>query len=362
MATPALLFLRPEHFARQEEVLVTLGALAASTFTFSTGVPAVRLSSDMGNTVILPFQGQHVWSAHFGGRDLSWDSMVKEPTTGAPFLNTFGGMLQHCGLLAIGGPGPRDTHALHGEFPNAPMQEAWIEAGSDEQGDYLALGGSYTYAAAFANHYVARPSIHLHAGETLLHVSLEVTNLKRTPMDLFYLAHINFLPVDGGRLVYSAPRDPAHVRARAEIPTHVAPKPGYVELIDSFKSDPLRHETLEGGEIYDPEVVFFIDYTADDDGYAHTLQVHPDGSADYVRHPPAELPRVTRWISRTPDQDAIAIAELGTAEPMGYSAAKEKGMAWVLGPGESYRCAYSFGMLPADVAGAVAKRVDAMRG
>ena len=37
-----------------------------------------------------------------------------------------------------------------------------------------------------------------------------------------------------------------------------------------------------------------FDYVADDAGWAHTLVVHPDGSADYIRHRPAQLPCATR--------------------------------------------------------------------
>ncbi|MGL4651388.1 MAG: DUF4432 family protein, partial [Caldilineaceae bacterium] len=134
MAGTARIPLHPEQFGRHEEILLEFGPLQASGFAFATGVAAVRLRSDKGEVVILPFQGQHIWSASFGGRELSWRSMVQEPRPNVDFLSTFGGMVQHCGLLAIGGPGPDDKHAVHGELPNAPFQEAWLEVGSDAQG------------------------------------------------------------------------------------------------------------------------------------------------------------------------------------------------------------------------------------
>jgi len=353
--------LNATHFTRHEETLVEYGVLSASAFTFSTGVCAVRLRSDAGDVVILPYQGQHVWSARFGGRDLCWHSMVKEPRPNTDFLGTFGGILQHCGLLAIGGPGPKDTHALHGEFPNAPFQDAWLVVGSDEQGEFIGLSGEYRHAAAFGNSYAARPLVKIYPGGTTAHVSLEVENRRQTPMPLFYLAHINFRPADGGRLVYSAPRDAANVRPRVEMPTHLNLKPDYLELIASLKEDPLRHEQIVPGQAYDPEAVFFIDYVADANGNAYTLQVHPDGSADYVRHRPSELPSVTRWISRTPDQDSMAMAELGTAEPRGFAAMMERGDAVMLGAGECFRCSYEFGMLPAAVVPPLVAKVEAMR-
>lgn len=353
--------LRPEQFGRHEETLVEFGALSASAFTFSTGVAAVRLRSDVGEVVILPFQGQHIWSARFEGRDLGWHSMVKEPVPNVDFLTTFGGIVQHCGLLAVGGPGPTDKHPVHGELPNAAFQEAWLLLGSDGQGDFIGLSGEYRHAAAFGHSYAVRPLVKLYAGETLAHVEVEAENRASSPFPLFYLAHINFRPVNGSRLVYSAPRDPAHVRVRAEIPAHITPKPGFRELIESLKQDPFTHEAIEAGQAYDPEAVFFIDYTADADGFAHTLQVHPDGSADYVRHRPAELPSVTRWISRTPDQDSLAMAEVGTTDPIGYTAAMAKGGAVMVGAGERWHCAYDFGALPSAQAAPLVQKVAALR-
>lgn len=354
--------LRAEQFGRHEELLAESGVLSATAFRFSTGVAAVCLRTDVGETVILPFQGQHVWSMHMGGRDLGWKSPVKEPCPNSDFLHSFGGIVQHCGLLAVGGPGPGDSHGLHGELPNAPFQDAWLLAGSDEQGDWLGIGGEYRNAVAFGRRYAVRTLLKLHVGQTTARVEVEATNLSITALPLFYMAHINFRPVDGGRIVYSAPRDRAHVRPRTVLPAHITPKAELVELMERLERDPLSHETLVAGQPYDPEAVFFIDYTPDGEGYGHTLQVHPDGSADYVRHRPAELPYVTRWISRTPDQDSIAIAEIGSAEPLGYTAAMERGMAVMLPGGKSWRCAWDFGMLPAEQAAPLVARVDAARG
>jgi hypothetical protein len=58
-----------------------------------------------------------------------------------------------------------------------------------------------------------------------------------------------------------------------------------------------------------------IDYLADEEGWAHSLQVHPDGSADYVRHRPTELDKSMRYGnglavasgSRADDAQAVAM-------------------------------------------------------
>jgi hypothetical protein len=292
------------------------------------------------------------------GRDLMWRSPVGEPQPTQDFLATFGGFLQHCGILGVGGPGPADTHALHGELPNAPFQEAWIVGGADERGDYLGVGGAFTNAAAFGQRYRVETALKVYPASALMRMTIGIKNEKATPMEMFYLAHINFRPVDHGRLVYSAQRTPEHVRVRTEVPSHIKAAPGYGEMLQRLAKEPALHETMLPGQQYDPEAVFFIDYDSDAEGWAHTLQVLPDGSADYVRHRPVELPKVTRWISRTPNQDSLAMAELGTSEPEGATRERAKGNANVLAAGEEFWASYDLGALSAEEAKPVVEKVS----
>jgi hypothetical protein len=164
-------------------------------------------------------------------------------------------------------------------------------------------------------------------------------------MELMYLAHANFRPVDHGRLVYSAPCTPQHVRVRSSIPSHVRPAPGYREFLEELAAHPEQHNVLAPGLAFDPEVVFFVDYLADAAGWAHSMQLHPDGSADFIRHRPSQLDHGVRWISRTPDQDALGIVLPATAEPEGYSAEKAKGHVKTLAGGAEWRCDMELGAL-----------------
>ena len=150
------------------------------------------------------------------------DHEVDVPRAGAgvPFLETFGGFLQHCGVLGVGGPSPKDTHPLHGELPNAPYERAYLVLGEDERGAYIGLGGGYRHTVAFSASYLAEPLAKLYAGETLFDVEMTVTNLKASPMELMYLMHVNFKPVDYGRLVYERG---VHPRARARAQQHPGP-------------------------------------------------------------------------------------------------------------------------------------------
>ncbi len=337
--------LTPAMFSANERILVTHGALTASAFLFDTGVAGLRLRNDLGEIVLLPFQGQQVWSVSFRGRNITMRSMFAAPRATRTYLETYGAFCLHCGFTAMGVPTGGDTHPLHGELPNAPYTKAWIEAGSDERGDYLVLGGEYQHTVAFSTNYRAEPRVKLYANSSLFTIAMTVTNLKATPMEYMYMAHVNYRPVDNGRLVYSAQCTPEHVRVRRSIPSHVKPAPGFAEFLDELAADPARHNVLKPGLAFDPEVVFFIDYLSDAAGSAHTMQVHPDGTADYIRHQPQELDHGVRWICRTPDQDALGMVLPATAEPEGYSAEKAKGNVKVLGPGAVFHCEMECGVL-----------------
>jgi hypothetical protein len=92
--------------------------------------------------------------------------------------------------------------------------------------------------------------------------------------------------------------------------------------------------------------VLFLDYLPDELGWAHALQVHPDGSADVVRHRPEQLNHALRWICRTPDQDAIGF-EPATAEGTGFTSEKKKGNVRYLPPQGVFQCDLQIGVLSA---------------
>jgi len=349
--------LKSSLFGARESVLVTHGMLSATAFRFDSGVCGLRLTNEVGHLVVLPFQGQQIWSAVFNGRALTMKSMFDEPRPTQEYLQTYGGFYLHCGATAMGAPSAEDTHPLHGELPNAPYQEAYVVVGQDDRGPYIGVGGKYQHTVAFTCNYVAEPLVKLYASSTVFPVSLTLTNLMHSEMEFMYLAHINFRPVDNGRLVYSAPPVPERVRVRTSIPTHIRPRPGYVEFIEELRQHPEKHHVLSSDLVFDPEVVFIIDYLADEEGWAHSMQVHPDGSADYIRHRPAHLDTGIRWISRTADQDALGIVLPATAGPEGYLAEKARGKVKVLPPLGRFHCDVEVGVLNLDEAALVEEKV-----
>ena len=357
------LHLTPAFFHERERVLVEHGPLTASAFRYDTGVCALRLQNELGELIMLPFQGQQIWSATFGGRNLTMKSMFTEPSPTRTYLENYGGFLLHCGATRMGVPAAGDDHPPHGELPNAPYQRAWLTLGADDRGAYIELSGEYEHIVAFNFHYIARPQVRLYAGSARFPISITISNLKQTPMDLMYLAHINFRPVNHGRLAYSAICSPEHVRVRRSIPSHIHPPAGYAAFLDELAAHPEKHNVLAPDLAFDPEVVFFIDYVADADGWAHSIQVHPDGSADYVAHRPDRLTHGIRWISRTPDQDCFGLCLPATAEPEGYTAEKAKGNVRSLAGGASVRFEMEAGYLAPAEAAQMAEEINAlMRG
>lgn len=362
MDTPTIkIHLRPTMFGERERMLAEWGELRASTFRYDSGVAALRIANNSNNIALLPFQGQQIWSAMVAGRELTMKTMFDYPRQTPQYLETYGGFLLHCGATAMGVPGKEDTHPLHGELPNAPYQEAYLVAGEDAGGVYMALGGRYQHTVAFSHNYSAEPFVKLYAGSWLINVEMTIINLKNTPMELMYMAHANFRPVNHGRLVYSAPATRDAVRVRRSIPSHVRPNPAYIEFLDELARRPELHHVLDPKLVFDPEVVFYIDYRADTQGWAHTLQVHPDGQADYIRHRPAQLEKGVRWICRTPDKDALGLVLPATAEPEGYLAEKAKGNIKILPPHGVFFAEYDLGALSAQEAAAIEERINAIR-
>jgi hypothetical protein len=345
MLARTLFHLMPETFCEKEKLLVETSTFVISTFRYPSGVCALRLRNDRGYLVMLPFQGQQIWSAEFDGRDLTMKSMFSAPNQTRSYLENYGGFLLHCGATAMGVPSGPDTHPLHGELPNAPYEKAYLVLGEDERGEYVALGGRYQHTVAFSHNYLAEPEVRLYADSALFKILLKITNLKYTPMELMYLAHINFQPVMDSRLAYSAVCTPENVRVRTSIPSHVRPGPGYAEFLQELQSNPSKHHILQRELLFDPEVVFFINYLADTAGWAHSLQILPDGSADYVAHRPDQLDKGVRWICRTPDQDALGLVLPATAEPEGYHIEKAKGNLKIIPVGQSWHCEMLAGAL-----------------
>ncbi len=356
-----VIHLSEQMFRDKRHLLLDTEDFVVHTFLFDSGVAGLHISNTRGHIVMLPYQGQQIWSAHFDGRDLGMKSMFSEPQPTSTYLHTYGGFFIHCGATRMGVPGPQDNHPLHGELPNARYQKAWLTLGNDERGEYLAISGAFRHTVAFNDNYVATPEVRLYANQTIFTVTMRIHNDKKTPMDLMYLAHINYRPVDMGALHTSAPSNADAIRVRRSIPSHISPPAGYREFIESLGQHPEQANVLRPDLGFNPEVVFTINPNADAQGWAHSVHVHPNGSADYVAHRPSQLPFTIRWISRTPDQDCLGFAMPATAEPEGYSAEKAKGNLQQIAAAHTWQCDFIVGALDVGQTTDVLSRIRALQ-
>jgi Domain of unknown function (DUF4432) len=360
----------PEHiainlnavaFGPGETVIAEGDGLVASVFRYGSGVAALRIRNKVGEIIVLPFQGQQIADATFHGRRLTNRTMFDEPVPSSTYLGNCGGFLVHCGATAMGNPAPEDNHPLHGELPNLPYVSASLLAGHDAQGAWMGLTGLARHTVAFTHNYEIRPVVKLHTGAGVIDAEVAIRNLKHTPMELMYLAHVNFRPHDGGRLFDTVPDDAESIRIRTRLPGLFKPSESHKALLEKLKTDPALHRVLPAAGGIDPELVMGLSFRADTDGWAHAMQQLPDGSGDFISHRPDELPGGVRWIARNANQDALGLFLPGTAEADGYTAEKAKGNVLELAPRATFRCSLRFGALTASEAREMTAMIDGLR-
>lgn len=353
--------LHDSMFGESERCLAVRGALRAFTFRYPSGVAALRIENGAGSAILLPFQGQQIWDAEFLGRRLTMRSMFDEPLPTQDYLATYGAFFIHCGGTSMGNPGPGDTHPLHGELPNLPYQSAMLRFGEDAAGAYVELSGQGRSRKAFDHDFAARPSLRLDEGGTSFRAVMAVENLSRKPMPFLYLAHINFLPVDGGVLVDTVRDDRKDAVVRQPDLADDAPDPVRAYHA-SVARDPASHRLLNAGQPIEPELVMTMTASAGSDGWAHAVQRLPGGSGDFVSYRPSELPFAVRWITRSGDQDALGLVLPATAPPDGLAAARRNGQILWIDPGQAFRTEFVFGALDASARETLESEITEIRG
>ncbi|MEO9228419.1 MAG: DUF4432 family protein [Devosia sp.] len=335
------------RFSERERTVVESGALSVTAFRYDSDVAALRVKNAVGEVILLPFHGQQIWDATFYGRGLKMRSVFSEPAAATEYLSNYGAFLLHCGAQAMGNPGPTDTHPLHGALPHAQFQEAWLTLGIDAGSRHVTLSGTYRHRVAFGANYLFSPSLRVAENTGRLRLEVSVRNTRSKPMDLMYLAHINFRPVNGARILDAIPDDRRFIRLRRRLPEFFAQDESYQNLVEQITADPATHRDVVAGRAIDPELVFGLDCVPGLDGWAHALQRLPDGTADFVSHRPAELQHAVRWMTRNGDEDALGLVLPATAEADGHDAEVKKGNVGQLAPGAEFRSTIDFGALTA---------------
>lgn len=349
-------------FTEKEKVFLQNEAFTAALFRYSTQVCAVRLSNSKISLVVLPFQGQQVWRFESPIGDLTMKSIFEEPENTTRFGLNYGAFLIHCGLTANGNPSAEDSHPLHGELPNCRYQEAWLSIGSDEDGGYLSLGGSYTYRNSLEYHYEFAPELRLRPDSALVDVRIQARNFRPKPMKYMYMAHINWLPVDGSRLVYSA--DPKATEVFSDTFGLLnSDQQKFMNYTERLIADPTIADHIDSStQYYDPELCMYLHPTPDEQSCAHAMQVYPGGDAAYVAFRTTELPNAVRWFARTGSEDALAFAIPSTNNHLGFARNDAQGLIREIEAKSCLEMRYQFGYLTTDERRKVESKINHVLG
>ncbi|MCL4376939.1 MAG: DUF4432 domain-containing protein [Actinobacteria bacterium] len=326
MSSTGEINLEKEYFSEKPSYMFNSKNLKAQIFKYESGLSCIKLENSKGYITMLPYMGQMIWDVIFENRNLTMSSSFSKPVPTELFLNTYGGFLMHCGVIRMGCPSKEDTHKLHGELPVADYQKAKIVIGEDIRGKFIGTTGTFEYNIAFGSHYLAVPLVKLYENSTILEISINIENLSHYPMELMYLAHINLKPIENGRILQSLGWTKDDLKVRDSIPDHVSVPEGYQGFIAKLKEEPSLTRIIKKSDSYNPEIAFFLSKPkTDDKGYAHFLQVHPDGTSDYISYKPEEFDHGTRWFCITDDTQALGLVLPATADAEGYIAEKKKG-------------------------------------
>ncbi|MPM01567.1 hypothetical protein SDC9_47807 [bioreactor metagenome] len=348
-----------EYFGEKEKVLLKKGQFRVSLFRYQSGVCCVKVSNEKGFFTVLPFQGQQIWRMEFLNHPLVMKSEFEEPVPTSDFHTNYGMFLLHCGLTAMGNPTKDDTHPQHGELPFAVYNEAFLISGSDEEGEYVGVGGTYNHARAFRVNYDFQPVYKLHSGASTIDVEVSFTNKRSEPLEYFYMCHINYRPIDGSRLEYSAKRETIKPHYALSPRLSEEKKLKYKEYFDRISKDPRIPDWVDKeNQMYEPEICFTVTYDHDSDNFAHTLQILPDGCSCYVRHDPTVLPVGLRWIARTCGEDAMGMVLPATAEHLGYLYCKAHHFERYLDPEKTITYKIKTGILDPDGTKEIIKKIN----
>ena len=338
-----------DMFTSARRLLARHGDIVVHAFRYPAGVAALEIENGAGRVVLLPFQGQQIWDAEFGGRRLTMQTWFDQPLPTRDYLSTYGAFFIHCGGTAMGNPGPEDDHPLHGELPNMPYERAQLVFGSGAQGDWVELTGLASERRAFSHSFEMRPRLRLVAGESAFDIRFEVENKAGSVLPFFYLGHINFRPVGGAVIADGLRDDRSEIVLRPPVLPPDAPE-DVRAFHEAIAADPARHRHIGLNQRVEPEMVMTLRPPADMDGWAEARQIHADGSADFVRHRPDQLPFSVRWMTRGVDRQALGFSLPASAPPDGKKAGLANGQAILLAPGARFGAHLRFGCENAVVA------------
>ncbi|MDP8161548.1 aldose 1-epimerase family protein [Pasteurella skyensis] len=323
--------LYPHYFMSEENIILQSQQFTVSASCYPNNIATLTIKNKRGYIEILPFMGQMIWDAKFDNVSLRMDNMFSQPQHGKTIVDTYGCFAFHSGLLSNGCPTVNDNHPLHGEFPCARMDKAWLEISEES----IRIVSEYEYVQGFGHHYLAKPSVTLKANEARFDIDMAVTNLSNyQPMPLMYMCHINYAYVENGVMSQNIPNEA--LQLRQSIPAHVKPTPEWEEFNKDILNGKIDANVLNKPQCYDPEIVYFADNLQQ---YADDLEFEltdPQQAVTFsTKFASNEFPNATRWILHNPDQKVAAFVLPATARPEGYLAAEKANTLQWLAAGET---------------------------
>ena len=346
--------LLPEAFGPVERSLVAADAGEITGFRYPSGVEALRVRTDRVEMVVLPFTGQQIWRLVVDGEDLTMRTMFDEPLDVPVFGLSYGPFMMHCGLAGMGNPGPADSHPPHGELPLARYGSAFVEAGGDEAGPWLAITGEFVHRVSHTLHYAFVPRITVRLGSPVLELVTVIENRRGTSFDYQYLCHVNWAH-GPGELIQSVPMSGDHFVLYPDAGADEITR----RLTDAFTAEPSASNRLTADDHVVPEYVALTRPLADAGGLAHYLLQRPDGRAAWVGFEVAHLPYGIRWISRTSDEAAAGFCLPSTSHHMGRARATADGMLRTIPAHGRVEMRMRVGLLDVDAAADVRSGIEA---
>lgn len=352
--------LMPGFFTDRPFELLRDGALSATAFRYETGICGLRIMNQHCSMVVLPYMGQQIWEAEFEGKRLVQKSIFDQPQNTTKFGDNYGALLIHCGLTNINCAEEGEDYPLHGELPFANYQEAYTGIGEDEKGKYLVVGGTYVYRNSQEYYWAYSPELRLYDDASVLEMHIDIHNRRHSPLEYMFMCHINWLAVDGARIVYSAKKDKEHiVPDPPQLDGNSERAVRMREFSKKIMEDPTILDVLDSKtQCCDPEMCINVKYEKDDTGWAHAMEVFPEGDACYVGFRTDELPYGLRWICRTGDEDGIGIALPTTGTNRSTAYQKAHGLYNVLGPDCHEKIRFNFGYLSKESAEKMEKHIN----
>lgn len=334
----SFIYLCKEQFSEKERIIFKNEKFTVTGFKYSSGIEAIKLTNSKGFVIVLPFFGQIIWDAKFNGHSLKMKSMFREPKYGETIVDTYGCFAFHSGLIRNGCPSPDDDHPLHGEMPCACMDKIWLIV--DEKS--IAISGEVEYVKGFGDHYRAQPELVLRENSSMFDINMQVTNLAGVEMPLQYMCHINYCYEHGSTFSQNIP-DSA-IQLRETIPAHVTPTEKWLSFNDQIKQGKYLLSSLENDEMYNPEIVFFMDNLQQ---YQENLEyrMHSPAGHNYLtKFTSAQFNYATRWILYNVDQQVGAFVLPATCRPEGFLAAKSNGSLIMMKPYETINFSVTTGI------------------